>query len=347
MNDEFEKVKNLVERQVNFDKVNVEFKNFKTLSIRGLSFKNPILKATLQSSILSNVSRGFSRQKIEELRSFHKNAENNKKAKEMFEEKFRDGVIQIIINSLKDKLDSEDLPTPISPTSVASSEIPNYYISEPRESYAQSIKIELLNKLLSTICGRCGDHIYGLYIPEEGNDLREILKDYTFDFINISVGSIAGVGKLNLQEIEPFEYLFYILDRPLQDMHRRNIVPIHHVELFVAEGIGRGKKFFSHYIIPNLNEVFYKLYYGSDKYSSGRSKIKALVSSFLVENWNIEDNQKRKVSKKAHWHINKFLYYLFCHKILNMDSIIFLEDLKIKMGDTTPIMFLDEVVSWM
>jgi len=29
-----------------------------------------------------------------------------------------------------------------------------------------------------------------------------------------------------------------------------------------------------------------------------------------------------------------------------MDAILFMEDLKVKLGDTTPILFLEEVVSW-
>jgi len=159
---------------------------------------------------------------------------------------------------------------------------------------------------------------------------------------------LLGVGRINLGEIGPFEYLFYLLDRVLQEMYRRNIVPSYYVELFVAEGVGGGKRFFSHFIIPNLSEVFHKLYYGYNRYTSyGVSKIKSLISSFLVENWNIDNNLKQNNSERAHAQINRLLYYIFSHQRLDMESILFLQDLKIKLGDTTPILFLEEVISWM
>ncbi len=312
------------------------------VSIGGLRLRNPILTASIGQSIIANVSKQISsgdRIKLYKLW---------KEKKEKFEEKFQDIVIDIITSQLKDKLESDDLPTPIFPTSVASSEIPNYYICEPKEIYTLDTKIELFNKLADSICGRCGQRLYGLYVPKEGIEIKEILKSYVPDFYNVNIGSIAGVGRINSREIGPFEYLFYLLDRVLQEMFRVNKTPTYHVELFMIEGVGGGKKFFSHYMIPNLNEVFFKLYHGNDRYTSyGISKIKALISSFLVENWNIDNNSKKNNSEIAHAHVNRLLYFIFCHRKLDMDSILFLEDLKIKLGDTTPIRYLEEVISWM
>ena len=312
------------------------------ISIGGLRLRNPILTASIGQSIIANVSKQISSEDRIELYNFWK------EKKEKFEEKFRDIVIDIVISQLKDKLESDDLPTPIFPTSVASSEIPNYYICEPAETYTLDTKIELFNKLAESICGRCGQRLYGLYVPEEGIEIKEILKSYVPDFYNVNIGSIAGVGRINLREIGPFEYTFYLLDKVLQEMFRENKTPAYHVELFMIEGVGGGKKFFSHYVIPNLNEVFSRLYHGNDKYTSyGISKIKALISSFLVENWKIDKNLKNNNSEIAHTHINRLLYFIFCHRKLDIDSILFLEDLKIKLGDTTPIRYLEEVMSWM
>ncbi len=312
------------------------------VSIGGLRLRNPILTASIGQSIIANVSKQISSEDRVELYNLWK--EN----KERFEEKFQSIAIDIIISQLKDKLESDDLPTPIFPTSVASCEIPNYYICEPKETYTLDTKIKLFNKLADSICGRCGQRLYGLYVPEEGIEIKEILKSYVPDFYNVNIGSIAGVGRINLREIGPFEYMFYLLDRVLQEMFRGNKAPTYHVELFMIEGVGGGKKFFSHYVIPNLNEVFFKLYHGNDKYTSyGISKIKALISSFLVENWNIDDNLKKNNSEIAHAHINRLLYSIFYHRKLDMNSILFLEDLKIKLGDATPIRYLEEVISWM
>ena len=312
------------------------------ISIGGLRLRNPILTASIGQSIIANISRQISSEDRVELYNLRK--EN----KEKFQEKFQDIVIPIIISQLRDKLESDDLPTPIFPTSVALSEIPNYYICEPKEKYTLDTKIELFNKLADSICGRCGQRLYGLYVPEEGIEIKEILKSYVPDFYNVNIGSIAGVGRINLREIGPFEYIFYLLDKVLQEMFRGNKIPISHVELFMIEGVGGGKKFFSHYIIPNLNEVFSKLYHGDDRFTTyGISKIKALISSFLVEKWNIDNNLKENNSEIAHAHINRLLYSIFCHRKLDMDSILFLEDLKIKLGDTTPIRHLEEVISWM
>ena len=312
------------------------------ISISGLKLRNPILTASIGQSIIANVSKQISSEDRIELYNLWK------EKKEKFEEKFQDIVIDIIISQLKDKLESDDLPTPIFPTSVALSEIPNYYICEPKETYTLDTKIELFNKLADSICGRCGRRLYGLYVPEEGAEIKGTLKNYVPDFHNVNIGSIAGVGRINLNEIGPFEYMFYLLDKVLQEMFRRNKTPTHHVELFMIEGVGGGKKFFSHYVIPNLNEVFLKLYYGNDRYTPHEiSKIKGLISSFLVENWNIDNNLKKNNSEIAHAHINRLLYFIFCHRRLDMDSILFLEDLKIKLGDTTPIRYLDEVISWM
>ena len=312
------------------------------ISIRGLRLRNLILTASIGQSIIANVSKQISSEdRIELYRLW-------KEKKQKFEEKFQDIVIDIIISQLKDKLESDDLPTPIFPTSVASSEIPNYYIYEPKEAYTSDTKIELFNKLADSICGRCGQKLYGLYVPEEGIEIKEILKSYIPDFYNVNISSIAGVGKINLSEIGPFEYMFYLLDKVFQEMFKENKIPNYHIELFIIEGVGRRKKFFSHYVIPNLNEVFSKLYHGNDKYTFyGISKIKALISSFLVETWKIDNSLKNNNSEIAHTYINRLLYFIFYHKKLDMDSILFLEDLKIKLGDTTPIRYLEEVMSWM
>jgi len=311
--------------------------------IRGIRLRNPILSSSIGQSIIANISRQISPEDRKELHMLWK-----KGKREDFEEKLRDLVINIIIAQLKDKLVSEDLPTPIFPTSVALSEKPNYYIYEPRETYTLDTKIELFNKLANSICGRCGQRLYGLYVPEEGFEIKEILKGYISDFYNVNIGSIADVGKVNLREIRPFEYLFYLLDKVLQEMFRKNSIPSYYLELLAIEGTGGGKKFFSHYIIPNLNEIFFKLYRGDNKYTAkGVSKIKTLISSFLIENWNIDSNLKKNNSEIAHTCINRFLYYIFCYRSLDMDSILFLEDLKIKLGDTTPIRYLGEVMSWM
>ena len=61
LSNKFEKVKTLIEKQINFNNTKIEFKRDKKgslkLSILGLSLRNPILKSTLQSSIISNVSK--------------------------------------------------------------------------------------------------------------------------------------------------------------------------------------------------------------------------------------------------------------------------------------------------
>ncbi|RLI05149.1 hypothetical protein DRO26_03075, partial [Candidatus Bathyarchaeota archaeon] len=265
-----EKLKNLIEKQIDFDDVKVQFKKDKhgslKLSIQGLakSFKNPILARTLHSSIFARISPQIPKDIRESLYELHEKAKKNKKAKEEFEEKLRETVKNIIVKQIEDKMETDDLPTLIFPTSIALSEIPNYYIREPEEIYTPTTKVELFNKLVNSICGKCGQRLYGLYVPDEGFEIKEILKGYKLDFYNINIGSIAGVGRINLREIGPFEYVFYLLDRVLQEMFRKNMIPDYHIELFVIEGVGGGKKFFSHHIIPNLSEVFYKLYHGKD-----------------------------------------------------------------------------------
>lgn len=346
-----ERIKNLVEKQIDINAINVQFKKPKKeqnvkISIKGLKLRNPILTESTRQSILANVSNSISVKEREELYELeNKWGKNN----ERFKERFYDIVVNKITALLEDKLNSNDLPTPIFPTSVALSETPNYYICEPKEMYTLDTKIELFKKLTDSICGRCGQRLYGLYVPESGVKIKEILKSYVSDFYNVNIIGIAGIGKINLQDIEPFEYVFYLLDRVLQNMFRERMIPDYHIELFVIEGRGRGKKFYSHHIIPNLNEVYQKLYYGDEKYifERGISKIKALISSFLVESWNIDNSLKEANSQIAHFHINRILYHIFCHKRLDMDSVLFLEDLKIKLGDSTPILFLEEVMSWM
>jgi len=330
-----------MEKLIDFDNVKVEFK-MESLSIRGLRLRNSILNASIEQSIIANVSKQIPLENKRELSMLQKAGK-----KKDFEEKFRETIVNVITTQLKNKLDSEDLPTPIFPTSVALSEVPNYYIHQPKEIYTWDTKIELFSKLINSICGRCGERLYGLYIPNEGSEMRDILKGYIPDFYNVNISRIAGVGRINLHEIKPFEYVFYLLDRVLQDMFRKNSIPDYHIELLVVEGQGRRKKFFHHYIIPNLNDIFFKLYYGDEKYTKeGVSKIKTLISSFLVENWSIRNDLIESNSEIAHAYVNKFLYYIFCHGRLDVDSILFLEDLKIKLGDTTPINYLEEVISW-
>jgi len=315
------------------------------ISISPTRLKNPILTAAMGSSILSNVSNQIS---LEDKRKLYNLWKLGKKKE--FKECYQDLVVDIISKQLKNKLESDDLPTPIFPTSVAQHENPNYYINEPKEFYTPTIKIELFSKLVNSICGRCGEHLYGLYVPDE--EAKEILREHAPDFCNINIGSIARVGRINLDEVKPFEYMFYILDVVLHEMYRRRRIPNYHVELLVVEGKGKGKKFFSHYIIPHLNEIFEKLYYGDDKYTKrGTSKIKDLIASFLIENWNIDESLKKENSERVHAYINRFLYYLLCHKRLDMDSILFLEDLKIKLtskklNNATSIKYLEEVISW-
>jgi len=343
-------LKEIVEKSIDFTNISVQFKKDKhnklKLSIRGLrkSFRNPILAWALHSSIFARISSQIPEDDRKELYMLYKND------KQKFEKKFYEIVISMITDQLREKLESDDLPTPIFPTSVALSEIPNYYICESKETYTLDTKKELFNKLAYSKCGKCGQRIYGVYIPEEWIEARDILENtkYFPDFYNANILALAGIRKINLHEIGPFEYVFYLLDRILQEMFRRNVVPDYHVELFVIEGVGGGKKFFSHYIIPNLNDVFFKFYHGDDRYTSYEiSKIKALISSFLVENWNIDNNLKKNNSEIAHAYINRLLYFIFCHRKLDIDSILFLEDLKIKLGDTTPIKYLEEVISWM
>jgi hypothetical protein len=344
MSNELERIKISIQNQISFDNVTPQFEekqNTIKMYLKGLRLRNPILTASIGQSIISNVSKKIPKERKSELYSLWKEGVSGER-KEEFEKRLRENIVDAILKQVKDKLNSKDLPTPISPTSVAQSEIPNYYITE--EHYSLHTKEQLFVKLIETVCGRCGEHTYGLWAPGE---IRGILKTYVPDFNNVNIVAIAEVGWINKQEIGPFEYLFYLLDKVLQEMYRRNQIPDYHVELFVAEGIGPGKKSFSYYIIPNLTEVFDKLYYGDDKYSGGRSKLKSLIFSFLVENWKVESNLRQNNSERAHAQINRLLYYLFYHKKLEMDSIIFLEDLKIKLGDSTRILFLDEVLSWM
>ena len=327
-----------------------------------ITLKNPILDASLRQAVTNNLSNILNGKKHEEIRNtlykLWKKSQGDKNKKEEFNLFLRDIVVDTIFDYIfKLENKDKDLPTPIFPTSVALSEIPNYYICEPKEIYTLDTKIELFNKLTDSICGRCGQRLYGLYVPEEGIEIKEILKSYVPDFYSVDILKISNVlqGKKTTEELRrfrrqtgPFEYIFYLLDKVLQEMFRGDKIPAYHVELFTIEGVGGGKKFFSHYMIPNLNEVFFKLYHGNERYTSyGISKIKALISSFLVENWNIDNNLKKNNSEIAHAHINRLLYFIFYHRKLDMDSILFLEDLKIKLGDTTPIRYLEEVISWM
>jgi len=325
------------------------------ISIGGLRLRNPILDASLRQAVTNNISNILNGKKYDKVREklyeLWEESKRDRNKKEEFDLFLRDIIVDILFDYIF-KLESgeKDLPTPIFPTSVALSETLNYYICEPKEIYTLDTKIELFNKLASSICGRCGQRLCGLYLPEdtdEGAYTKDILKGYKNPDGLIDILRIAGVGRINLREIGPFEYVFYLLDRVFQEMFRRNAVPDFHVELIVQEKkTPMGKPFFYHYIIPNLYDVFDKLYHGDDKYYAGKSKIKLLISSFLVENWNIDNNLKRNNSEIAHAHINRLLYYIFCHRKLDMDSILFLEDLKIKLGDTTPIRYLAEVISW-
>lgn len=373
-----QKIKKDLDRMIDISNIKgVEFKKDRKSRIKikfiknntrnpQITLKNPILDASLRQAVTSNLSNILNGKEYEEVRNTlyesWKKSKGDKNKKEEFDLFLRDIVVDMIFEyvfKLKNK--DKDLPTPIFPTSVASSEMPNYYICEPKEAYTLNIKIELFKKLAESTCGRIrldrgGERIYGLYVPEdseEGAYTKDFLKGYKNPDGLVDILRIAGVGRINLREIGPFEYVFYLLDRVLQEMFRRNKIPDFQVELMVQEKRTRqGKPFFSHYVIPNLNDVFFKLYHGNDRYTSyGISKIKALISSFLVESWNIDNNLKKNNSENnseiAHAHIDRLLYFIFCHRKLDMDSILFLEDLKIKLGDTTPIRYLEEVISWM
>ena len=370
--EKLEKIRKELDRMIDISNIrSIEFKESRTGKIKikfikdepnnpQVTLKNLILDASLRQAVtnnLSNILNGKRYDKVREiLYELWEKSQKDRNKKEEFYLFLRDVIVDIIFDNIfKIESKEKDLPTPIFPTSVALSEIPNYYISEPKETYTLDTKIELFNKLANSICGRCGQRLYGLYISEEW--VKDTLRDDAPDFYNVDILKISNVlqGKKTNEELRrfrnqtgPFEYLFYLIDKIMQEMYRKDIIPDFHVELFVSEGVGRGKKFFSHYIIPNLNEVFFKLYHGNDRYTSyGISKIKALISSFLVENWNIDNNLKKNNSEIAHAHINRLLYFIFYYRKLDMDSILFLEDLKIKLGDTTPIKYLEEVISWM
>lgn len=342
------------ERDKNKIKINFEKDNPRNPQV---TIRNPILNASLRQSVTNNISNILNGKKYsgvrEELYKLWEESKRDRNKRDDFDLFLRDIIVDILFDYIF-KLGSgeKDLPTSIFPTSVALSETPNYYVHVPKETYTLTTKIELFNKLASSICGRCGQRLYGLYVPENTDEGSRIKDTYLKGYKNpdglIDILRIAGVGRINLREIGPFEYVFYLLDRVFQEMFRRNAVPDFHVELIVQEKkTPMGKPFFYHYIIPNLYDVFDKLYHRDDKYYGGKSKIKLLISSFLVENWNVDNNLKRNNSEIAHAHINRLLYYIFCHRRLDMDSVLFLENLKIKLGDSTLILFLEEVISWM
>ncbi|MDI6820544.1 MAG: hypothetical protein QMC89_06560, partial [Candidatus Hodarchaeaceae archaeon] len=84
----------------------------------------------------------------------------------------------------------------------------------------------------------CGYKFYGLYIPEEPEEakfFKESFKEYIPDFYHINIASLAKVGRLDLQKVRPFEYLFYLLDEPLKEMYLNEVIPTFHVELFISE----------------------------------------------------------------------------------------------------------------
>jgi hypothetical protein len=346
--DKYSKLKEILKRQIliKFENTGLEESNRKIRIVvsKGISFRNPILEESIKQSIIPNIGRRIPE---EEKLKLKKLKEEGKE--EDFKKEFREIVIDTVALQLKEKLESNDLPTPVCPTSVALKEKPNYYVSEPREVYNSDVKFHLFSKLSSSVCGKCGRCVYGLYIPR--GEVKEILDGYiTWDNDGrqyISLSSIVG-KKIESKEVGPFEYVFYLLDKVFQEMFRKKEIPDYHVELFVVERTKAKKKFFSHYIIPNVGEVFSKLYYGDGKYTSwGISKMKSLILSFLVENWNIRNDLKKNNSEIAHVYINRLLYYVFCHGKLDMDAILFLEDLKLKLGDKTPVYYLEEVISWM
>ena len=88
LNNEFERVKKLIERQIDFDNVEVMFKQDKKgslkLSILRLSLRNPILKSTLQSSIISNVSKQIPKQRVGELYSLWTESDKDRIKREIF-----------------------------------------------------------------------------------------------------------------------------------------------------------------------------------------------------------------------------------------------------------------------
>ena len=278
-NDCMEEMRQVLEEEINFDNLNVSFKQkhppFK-MSIQGVRFRNSILGAALQQSILSNLSNVFNSKIYEEKRKnlhlLFKQGKTKRRAEERFQAELRKVIIDLANEMWGEKLLGEDIPTPVFPTSVAYDEAPNYYI--PSESYAQGTKAVLINHLVNLVVGRCENKFYGLYIPkepEEANVLKELLKEYTPDFYHVDIASLARVGKIRF---EPFEYLFYLLDYPLRRMYQRKVVPSFHVELFISEKRPGGRKIsFSHHVIPSLDEIYFKLYHGGEKYTRTGSSI--------------------------------------------------------------------------
>lgn len=349
-------VRQILEEQIDFDTLDISFKQehspFK-MSIKGVGLHNSILEAALQQSILSNLSNVFNSKIYEEkrrhLHQLFKQIKTDRIAEEQFKVELKKEIIDIAIEMWEKKLVSNDIPTPAFPTSVAYDEAANYYISS--ESYTREMKITLINRLADSYVGRCGNKLYGLYIPEEPEEayiLKEWLKDKVPSFYRVNISDLARVGKLRLEFVGPFEFLFYLLDEPLKEMYQRESIPSFHVELFTIEKrLGRGKISFSHHVIPSLDEIYFKLYHGDEKYTSiGSSKVKSLVASFLPENWKMEARDRERIIEEAHKHIDSFLYCLFICKTFDLDSFLLLEELKLKSGEMSQIWFVDEVMSW-
>jgi len=151
------------------------------ISISGLRLRNQTLSNSIAQPILANVSNKMSKEQKNELYLLWKRGK-----KEEFREGLYEIVKDIIINMLMEKLaETDDLPSSIFPTSIAIDKAPNYYICEPAETYTLDTKIELFNKLADTKCGKCGQRIYGVYVPEDWVEAKEILKNtkYFPDFI--------------------------------------------------------------------------------------------------------------------------------------------------------------------
>jgi hypothetical protein len=219
-----EEIRQILWNEINFDDFDVSFKqehpSFK-LSIKGIRFRNPILGAALQQSILSNLSNVLNSRIYAEKRKNLYSLFKKSKTKRIAEERFRAELKKIITNLVcemwNQKLLGEDIPTSVFPTSVSYGEAPNYYISS--ESYTQETKVILINHVTNLVVGRCGNKFYGLYIPEEPEDayvLKQWFEEHAQSLYQVNIAGLAHVGKLNLREIGPFEYLFYLLDEPFK-----------------------------------------------------------------------------------------------------------------------------------
>jgi hypothetical protein len=134
------------------------------------------------------------RKEREELFALYKQREKGRRIQDEFDEKLNDAIINITSESLKSKIDKKDLPTSIFPTSIDVSEAPNYYLFDPLEKYKEETKREFIRMFSELICRMCGNRIYGLYVPEEGFELKEMLKDWIPDFYKLKKRSTTAIS---------------------------------------------------------------------------------------------------------------------------------------------------------